>query len=516
MLFALWFLADSWFAKHRRLMAMPDPERFGWTDRLIAEAVRVREEARGEPDDDPAAATAAVAAASGFEARLIARAGALKVASDLQAALRRLAGARTLALIVAAVIALFAGGSAAGILVAAGPGEPVNVFRTLTVLLGVHLLALTGWIAALAAGGRGAAMGWLGGVAIAGGRWLARRFGSGSPAETGTMGDVARASGLILTSGRTGRWLVSAVSHGLWLAFFAGAIAAVLLLLATRNIRFVWETTILSAGDYVRLTEVLALLPGLLGFPAPTAGEVLASEWPGAVATDAREAWAGFLVGCLVIYGAAVRAGLLLLSVVLAWRALRAYRLDTTRPGFARLYPLLTPVTAAPMPHDREAVEELPARTAPPPKIRLAGPTAVLGLEIDPPTGRWPPAIEGVTWLDLGLVDDRSSRRLAVDKLRAARPPARQTLVIAQLTTTPDRGIRAFLGDLQASTATAVRLALSGGEAVRSRVGEAGLDQRIGDWQRCAAGAGIPLSRTAVIEAIDAGALGRWLAGGGA
>ena len=66
----------------------------------------------------------------------------------------------------------------------------------------------------------------------------------------------------------------------------------------------------------------------------------------------------------------------------------------------------------------RATIEPVPAGR----RWRLGrqGPIAILGLEIDPPTTGWPPSVADVDWLDLGFIDDRSSRHRVVEHIRQA------------------------------------------------------------------------------------------------
>src|SRR5690606_17485402 len=144
----------------------------------------------------------------------------------------------------------------------------------------------------------------------------------------------------------------------------------------------------LSADAYVPLTQWLAAMPALIGFPVPTPEDVRASEWVrrGEAAAVARDAWAGLLVGALVVYGLAPRLVLLPLRLALHARARRAFRLDTAQPGFARLEPRLMPhavgIGFAASDTGTEP-ERAPTRHGPP-GHRVApdplGPVAVLGL----------------------------------------------------------------------------------------------------------------------------------------
>jgi hypothetical protein len=308
----------------------------------------------------------------------------------------------------------------------------------------------------------------------------------------------------MFAGGGAGRWTVGAISHTLWLAYAIGALGLVLFYLSTREFSFVWETTILSERHYVILTRTIAFVPSLLGFPTPEAADVAASQRAGAVLSGegARGAWAGLLIGCLVVYGVLPRALLLGLCLGTMRRAMGRHRLDVSLPGYARLRPLLLPASLSKGIVDAERASHIDEnnRVPEPLAIRSKGSVALIGLEIGPPEGRWPPAIRGMEWLDLGLVDDRSSRHRAVDQLRLSTIPPRAIAVVCTLDQTPDRGNRAFLDDLQRSAGVPAVLLLSGGQRLRARGRHERVAERVNDWRRMAAGAGIPENRVIEVD----------------
>lgn len=474
--------------------------RIGIGARVLAEAVRVHEEGRGAILNEPEADRAGRSAGGGLEPRIVARAGATSVAGGLRQALAQLRGATVAAVIIAAVAAALAGATAARLALGTMAGEPVNFFWVMGSLLGVHTLALLAWIVVIAARPGDAVTGLLGGVALALGRRLNRMLHRG-PLHVA----AAQAAAGVFAGGPIGRWLVSSISHLLWLAFLVGGLVMVLLLLSTRQYSFAWETTILSAPTYVSLTRVLATLPDLLGFATPDADQVAASRWTGTgiEALAAREAWAGLLAGAIVTYGVVPRAAALLIAVAACRRACRRYRLDLRQIGFARLEARVMPVAdtigvvdqAPPAPAEDAADGAVLA-----PPIAAEGPVAVLGLEIEPPASGWPPSVDGVRWLDLGFVDDRTDRRRVVERLTAALPPPRAVVVVCALTATPDRGTAGFVQTLQTQSRLPAILVLTRGHRLRQRDPAASLERRVADWRRLAARAGVPDDRVMELD----------------
>lgn len=468
---------------------------------LLAEAVRLHEESRGIAGDEPDADAKARAGGGDFEQRIVARAEALSPAPALRGALRHLLATCAMVCAAGAVLAFAGGAGAAGAVLGAPQGEPVNVFFALAGLIGVPILALIAWALVMIVRPGGAA-GVLGKAVLAAGGWIARRL------DPGPMTIAAvRAAAAVFAGGPLGRWTLSAISHALWLAYLLGALAAIVLLLSTKEFTFTWETTILSETSYIRMTEAIAALPALIGFPAPEAADVAASQKgvSAAAAERVRAAWAGLLIGSLAVYGALPRFALLIVSLLAAGRAARRCHLDLSHPGYARLRPALLPPSAptgiidADTPENRLACER-GGTGEPPPAVGRDGPAAILGLEIEPPATGWPPAAEDADWLDLGFADDRGSRHRIIETIGRLPAPPRLIVVVCSLTQTPDRGHRIFIADLQRLTRIAVILLLSGGERFRARGQPRQLAQRIADWRRLAGAAGVPDARIVEID----------------
>ncbi len=307
--------------------------------------------------------------------------------------------------------------------------------------------------------------------------------------------------------GPIGRWTVGSISHGLWGAFNVACLLLIVLMLGGQKYRFVWETTILSADTYTHLTQTLAWVPGKLGFPTPSPQQIADSD--GALPPDSteatRHAWSGLLVGSLVIYGMAPRFLLLGLCLYRLRRAQARWRLDTSQPGYLRLQARLMPSSASLgiVDHDR-AARSMPPATATSTSAHNAqrdvGPPAVLGLEIDTPPATWPPPMDGIAWNDLGFVDDRNDRRRVLDELQASTTQPQIMVIVTALTTTPDRGISAFVKQVQVAAGCPVGLVLTGGQALRVRGDAQQMRTRVEDWRALAAAAGVPDQRVVEVD----------------
>ncbi len=453
--------------------------------------------------DEPEAQTSAIESGGGFEQRLVARAGALSIAGELGTSLRRVD--RTAATVVAVLVLLaLAAGAGAGRALLDVPREvPVNFFRLLGGLVGIQTVLLVAWFVVMLVRPSALARGSLGSLALGATRWLAAKFHTG-PAHAAAI----QAHGVVLRRSPLGRWTLGAISHGAWAAFNVGALVLVIIMLSTGHYLFTWETTILSADTYTPLTRAIAIGPQAAGFPTPSAQQITEARWPitdRAAAEQAQGAWSGLLIGSIVVYGLLPRLILLGLCLERRHRAQARWRLDTSQPGYLRLQARLMPPSASlGIVDDDRAARSMLLATASSTSARSAqrdvGPPAVLGLEIDTPPSMWPPPVDGVSWNDLGFVDDRNDRHRVLDELEASTTQPQIIVIVTALTTTPDRGISAFVKQVQIAAGCPVGLLLTGGQALRVRGDAQQMRGRVEDWRAFAAGAGVPEQRVVEVD----------------
>ncbi|THF64445.1 DUF2868 domain-containing protein [Pseudothauera rhizosphaerae] len=408
--------------------------------RWLAEVVRRREERDG-PLDDAQANAAALAAGGGLAGRILVRADVLGAREGWRDAILRWGSRARLMLFAAGLLALLAGfGAAAGVL---GDGSrPVNVVWAVGGLLGVHAVSLVLWLVLTPLAGRGHGLhaggllgrGWLKLVALAD--------------RSAAAADLPAALGGLLGRGRAAAWGLGAVSHGLWALLLAGAAVGVLALLATRRYGFVWETTILSAETFVAFAAWFGALPGALGFPVPDAATVAASGESAMLEEAGRRAWAGWLLGGLLVYGLLPRVALAALCAFAWRRATAALALDLSRPGYARLRFRLQPAS------ERLGVSDPEQPGLPGPRHHAVaavadGEAVLLGLELEESLP-WPPACGGAGWpagvRDGGRLDGRAQRQAALQTL--AQHPPRRLLVVVDARQTPDRGSLGFIAEV--------------------------------------------------------------------
>ena len=444
----------------------------------LSETIRLREEHAG-PLDDLEANRLARAAGGDLPSRIARRALWLAERDGLTAALKHwLQGAR-LALVLLMIFAVLSG---AGLAFAALGQTPVNVFWALGSLLGINLILLLSWALGLIfAGEHGATLGrlWL---------WLSEKF-----ARDAKAAQLPPALLLLLQRKKLNRWALGALVNGLWLLAMLSALILLLTLMATRRYGFVWETTILGADTFIHVTQALGYLPSLLGFNVPTEEMIRAS---GAGALDiesARQAWATWLVGVLVVFGVLPR---LLLALFCLWRWNRgkaALRLDLNLPGYAQLRERLMPTSERlgvndPEPAQLHRVESNVGE-------RASEGALLVAIELDEQRP-WPPALpKNVS--NAGILDSRESRHKLLEQLSRF-PPARLAIA-CDPRRSPDRGSLALIAEL-ARNAGATRIWL-----LQAPPGEALDGQRLGDWHAALQQLELPFADCAPMNWLESG-----------
>ena len=423
----------------------------------LTETVRLREEHAG-PLEDLEANRLARTAGGDLPTRIQQRALHLAERDGLAAALSRwLQGAR-LALVLLAVVAVISG---AGLAFAAlGNGlAPVNVFWALGSLLGLNLILLVSWaLGLLFAGEHSASLGrlWL---------WLSEKL-----ARDAKAAQLAPALLLLLQRQKLNRWAVGVLVNSLWLLALLSALVILLTLLATRRYGFVWETTILGADTFVAVTQALGTLPALLGFNVPTVEMIRASGDSALNIESARQAWAAWLVGVLLVYGLLPR---LILALLCLWRWKRgraALRLDLNLPGYAQLRERLMPSSERLGVND-VAPEHLHQVSGGVSELESDG-ALLVAIELDD-QHPWPPKLPANV-KSAGILDSRESRHKLLEQLSRF-PPARLAIA-CDPRRSPDRGSLALIAEL-ARSASDTRVWL-----LQAPPGQALDAERLGDW----------------------------------
>ena len=447
----------------------------------LSETIRLREEHAG-PLEDAEANRLARADAGELAERIQQRALLLaRRDGQWQALLHWLQGAR-LAGVLLALLALLSGFGLA--LTALGDGSrPINVFWALGSLLGLNLLMLLGWLLGLLlTRDHPGALGrlWL---------WLSEKL-----ARDASAAQLGPALLLMLQRQRLTRWGLGLMVNALWALAMLAALVTVLLLLATRRYGFVWETTILGGDTFIALTQAIGALPALLGFSLPDV-ELIRASGDAAIASEvARQSWAGWLVGVVLVYGLLPR---LLLALLCLWRwqsGKGALRLDLDLPGYSLLRQRLQPDS------ERLGICDLaPAALHQPQGGASAQPGSgalLLGLELDD-SRPWPPATLPKSVADAGVIDSREQRRRLLEQL--TRFPPERLAIACDPRRSPDRGTLALLGEL-ARCAAATRIWL-----LSPAPGESLDSARLADWHQALASLGLAYSDTSPLSWMENG-----------
>ncbi|MBK5509112.1 MULTISPECIES: DUF2868 domain-containing protein [unclassified Pseudomonas] len=446
----------------------------------LTETIRLREEHAG-PLDDLEANRLARTAGGDLPTRIQRRALWLAERDGLTNALTHwLQGAR-LALLVLVIVAVVSG---AGLAFAAlSDGQiAVNVFWALGSLLGLNLILLLSWALGLVfAGEHGATLGrlWL---------WLSEKL-----ARDAKAAQLAPALLLLLQRHKLNRWAIGVLVNSLWLLAMLSALAILLTLMATRRYGFVWETTLLSADTFVAMTQTLGTLPALLGFNVPTVEMIRASGDTALNIESARQAWATWLVGVLVVYGVVPR---LLLALFCLWRwktGQAALRLDLNLPGYAQLRERLMP-TSERLGISDAAPDQLHRVESSVSELHSDG-ALLVAIELDGQRP-WPPQLPK-TVSDAGILDSRESRNKLLEQLSRF-PPAR-LLIACDPRRSPDRGSLALIAEL-ARNASATRVWL-----LQAPPGEALDAERLGDWHTALQQLELPFADCAPMNWLETG-----------
>jgi len=185
---------------------------------------------------------------------------------------------------------------------------------------------------------------------------------------------------------------------------------------------------------------------------------------------SARQAWATWLVGVLVVYGVLPR---LLLALFCFWRwnsGKAALHLDLNLPGYAQLRERLMPTSERlgitdPEPAQLHRVESTVGEHA-------SDGALLVAIELDDQHS-WPPTLpKNVS--NAGILDSRESRNKLLEQLSRF-PPARLAIA-CDPRRSPDRGSLALIAEL-ARNAAATRVWL-----LQAPQGQALDAERLGDW----------------------------------
>ena len=415
-------------------------------------------------------------------------------AAAIAKSIHALRGWMTWIMAISMLLAVVAGALAAvGSLEVEGD-DPVNIFWLLGAVLGGQTVLLVLWLLLLVFGGRLLRRWSIGGFLLGFSSWVATRVGGGggSPGSSKRRQVQSAAAAVAETDfgGSRTRWLLGTLTNLAWLAFNLGLLGSLIGALYVRQFDFGWETTIGTDATFERAAEIVAIAPEWIGFEVPDQKQVLDARIdPGtgqltAESETTRKAFSSLLIGSVIVYGLIPRFVLFLGCFVL-WRAARRRwrpSVDSTR--FSGLRRLTEPQAVRVESEDPEGIDNPPhEEEEPPPVDRQTIGSAVIGIELQTPSCGWPPPC-GAPAEDLGMVESREDRIATVRTLRYSTTLPARLVVIADVATTPDRGIARSIELVhEAADQPKLVVILTGGARFREGIDASALERRISDWR---------------------------------
>ncbi|RPG13611.1 MAG: DUF2868 domain-containing protein [Phycisphaera sp. TMED9] len=373
------------------------------------------------------------------------------------------------------VLGGIAGGSATGELLSQD-GGPVHAAAMLMILVGgPWCFILIRTILLLVIRKRSGPL--LGRLVPAGFGWMIAR----STGDPDLSAAVAGRTASMLAAG-SGRRLAAVGSGTFWSGYAFISIITIWFVTARVALGFGWESSWLPAELGKTIVELTsAPLTPILGSPVlePVAGPPMAAaDDPQALA--ARREWILFLSAGLGVY---------LLIPMLLWTILQAagghLAAARWRPR-VRNRPQTSRITRTEA--DIAPPEIDPALSTGDRNMKNMGVPCDRFVRLDRPgnASPLPPAITDLE--DLGDLDSRDSMAAVISHTGS---PSHRIAIVAWLPTTPDRGVRRRINELQKATGITPLLVLDGGETLRRRESSAITTTRLTDWRTLASELGI-------------------------
>jgi hypothetical protein len=354
--------------------------------------------------------------------RIVMRAVMLSKENGLLSAQKTLLRAAKLSLIILLFLSTIFGATLA---FGALSQDPINLYWAIFSLLGVHLVTLCIWLLSFFffsnLGGSLLVYCWL---------WLTKKF-----SQKKTVQQLIPA--FFELFGVRIRWLIGFVLNLFWTLILSSALLVLVVLFSTQHYRFEWKTTLLSSDAIINLTHYLGWLPSLIGFTIPNNDIIRLSE-QALNASDARSAWAIWLLGIFCVYGLIIR---LLCMVIcgLNWIiSCRQIKLNTQTACYQLLANDLQPLLVNVEDADSKGKDKVSRLTN---HFIEDGQGAFL-VAIDIQEDWSPPG--SVTFL--GFLNTREQRRNILDYLQLS--PAKKLLIAIDTDRTPDRGMLNLINQL--------------------------------------------------------------------
>lgn len=238
-------------------------------------------------------------------------------------------------------------------------------------------------------------------------------------------------------------WYLGRLTHLAWSCYLLGSIVGLLLLFATRQFNFIWESTLLDARTFVQLSQALATPLQWFGLPAPTEADIIHSA-RNQVDLDSgalRQQWALFLLACIAVYGLMPRLVAAAACYIAEVRGRRRWQLDYSKPYYRQLQRQYEPTPPSTIvdpdihsPPDGGAALQLSDRPIP-------SDAHWLGIELHPNLP-WP-GMQSPGFI--GQVTDSHSLRALSERIGELDTPL---AIAVEANKAPDRGVQRSLRQL--------------------------------------------------------------------
>jgi len=458
--------------------------------RLLAEGVRAAE------GDYPALTTPILnKAETGFEPLLLERAKQLDQGLQISALFSHFKLLTKTLFALVSVLLLVLGASSVGQLFFTEQGTQINFFWAFGLFFIPNLLALCLWLF-LFLQKKHLSAGWLAHFSLFLLKTVEKRFNP-QATQHAHFWPLFKCYFKTVLSGDLGRYQLSFITHLLWLSYFCGATIMLVIMLATHQVDFIWQTSILSQQSFQWLTQMLAYIPNLLGMTVPDPQQIQQSHL-GAVnvladAQSSRQVWSSLLISSLLIYGVLPRLLLLLLMRFLLIRKTQRFQLSLSLPYYVQLRQRLKPnvtslgikdpdlskMKANHLSHLETAKQQLPSCFYP---VALELSEAQF-IECQKHVKHSSPEQFGL----LQNVCDFQAQQRLLNEIKIIEQKA--LVLYVTLTRLPDRGLLAFIKSLSSLTSKSFYLLLID----EGLMEESYISKRRSDWYQLAAQADIPL-----------------------
>ena len=409
---------------------------FGMTQWLLAEQLRLVEEAHGRSRNDEAANAVARANGGDLAQRVVQRASAMPDASGV---LQDLHALRFYLKLLVSFLGLLGCAGGLGAAMLSIQSREIEVLAVVASVLAIPTVVLVIWVIIALAPVSKRPSGFLEIIVSQ----LAKAYpvlGLKGPSQKETVRACLNSLGT-----PAGRWILSAISHGFWLLYLLSALVLLTIILSVSQYDLGWGSTLLSEAMALSLLRDLSYLPQLLGLVPTQPDQWLASGRMGApTLVMYREQWSAFLLALIFVYGLLPRLIFFLASVLLAWHLSQRMTVSVELPGHFRLKGILMPESLVAEDTKVERPWVPRALRAPP---RGASDCISLSIELGPSIQVPPLGQSSNGMLHLGCVDTRDEQRRVLAALNARTRPVRYLIVFCSYQRTPDQGLSSLIND---------------------------------------------------------------------